>query len=330
MFLGSTEISQSEEEVQASVQTVETTETYGHFQIEPLRRGFAHTLGNPLRRILLSSLPGTAISTARVDSALHEFSTLEFMREDLVEFLLNVKGICIRSDDKEPGVCELEIEGPSEVHARDIKLPSGVEIVNVDHHLASLTGEGTLRVEFTVETGSGYVGSEERSGQPIGVIPLDMVFSPVTKCEYHVEDARVGRDTEYDRLIVKIWTNGTQDPLESLRGAARQLVESFTVVSGVQETTEVEPATLMPAQVEVPGEPLEDLRLSNRAMNCLKRHGVETVQEVSEMSEDDLYGLRGMGVRLVDEIREALSSRGLTLVGDPPIKTEVSSAEDGE
>ena len=330
MFLGSTEISQSEDEILAAVRTVETTETYGHFQIEPLRRGFAHTLGNPLRRILLSALPGTAIATARVDSALHEFSTLEFMREDLVEFLLNVKGIRIRSDDPDPGICELEIDGPSQVQAGDIKLPSGVEIFNVDHHLASLTGEGTLRVEFTVETGSGYVGSEERSGKAIGVIPLDMIFSPVTRVEYHVEDARVGRDTEYDRLIVKIWTDGTQVPLESLRGAARQLVDSFTLVAGVEETTEVETTTLMPAQVEVPGEPLEDLRLSNRAMNCLKRHGVETVQELAEMSEDDLYGLRGMGVRLVSEIRDALATRGLILSGDPPIAIDSPLAKDGE
>jgi len=330
VFLGSAEMSQSDDEIQASIQTVETNESYGHFQIEPLRRGFAHTLGNPLRRILLSSLPGTAISTARVDGLLHEFSTLDFMREDLVEFLLNVKGIRIRSDDPDPGVCELEMEGPSEVQAGDIKLPSGVEITNGDHHLASLTGEGTLRVEFTVETGSGYVASEERSGQPIGVIPMDMVFSPVTRVEYHVEDARVGRDTEYDRLIVKIWTDGTQEPLESLRGAARQLVESFAVVAGVEETPSVETTTLLPAQVEVPGEPLEDLRLSNRAMNCLKRHGVDTVQEVSEMSEDDLYGLRGMGVRLVEEIRASLATRGLTLMGDPPIATDPPSAEVGE
>ncbi len=324
MFLGPVESAQSEAELQPAVQTVETGDDFGHFQIEPLRRGFAHTLGNPLRRTLLAALPGAAIATARVDNALHEFSTLDYMREDLVEFLLNVKGIRLRSHEAESSVCYLEVEGPAEVTAGDIVLPSGVEIVNPEHPLATLTDNGSLRVEFTVENGSGYVGSEERTGLPIGVIPLDMVFSPVTKVEYHGESARVGRESEYDRLVIKIWTDGTATPLDALRGAASQLVDSFSLVAGVDEATDVAAAISVPTlrEAEGEGDPLEDLQLSNRALNCLKRHGIETVQDVAAKTEDELYELRGMGQRLVDEIRTALDGRGLALAAAAPASAE--------
>jgi len=322
VFLAPIENTRDEVDPQASIQPVEVDENYGHFHIEPLRRGLAHTLGSPLRRVLLAGLPGAAIATARVDGALHEFSTLEFMREDLVEFLLNVKGIRLTSlQDESPG-CSLEIEGPAEVTAGDIELPSGVDIANTDHHLASLTAKGTLRAEFTIERGSGYIGSEERTGLPIGVIPLDMVFSPVTKVEYSVEDAQIGRETLYDRLVIKIWTDGTTGPPDALRGAARMLSESFAMVAGVDETVDVETAGLVPNAVEVVSEALEELKLSNRAMNCLRRHGVETVEEVAAMTEDDLFNLRGMGVRLVDEIRDALVTRGLALASDALEKVE--------
>ena len=322
MFLAPITNTRDEVDPQASIQPVEVEGNYGHFHIEPLRRGLAHTLGSPLRRVLLASLPGAAIATARVDGALHEFSTLEFMREDLVEFILNVKGVRLRSFQEEPASCSLEVEGPAEITAGDIELPSGVEIVNTDHHLASLTAKGTLRSEFTIECGSGYVGSEERSGLPIGVIPLDMIFSPVTKVEYSVEDAQVGRETVYDRLVIKIWTDGTTSPPDALRGAARKLSESFAMVAGVDETVDVEVTGLIPNKVEVISEALEELKLSNRALNCLRRHGVETVEEVAAMTEDDLYDLRGMGVRLVDEIQESLATRGLSLASGTLEPTE--------
>ena len=299
--------------LQPGVEAVEVADNYGHFQIEPLRRSFGHTLGNPLRRILLSSLPGAAVSTARIDGVLHEFSTLEFMKEDVVEFLLNVKRIRLRSHESESVICYLEKEGPAEITAGDIELPSGVEIVAPDQYLASLTEKGTLRCEFTVEQGIGYIGAEERKGLPIGVIPLDSVFSPVTKVEYHVESARVGQDTEYDRLVIKVWTDGTTGPHDALRGAAAQLVDSFGLIAGVEDGVATPSRDLGLSEPEAPGEPLEDLRLSNRAMNCLKRHGVETIQELTGMTEEDLFGLRGMGVRLVDEIRDALGTRGLVL-----------------
>ena len=300
-------------DVQPTVETVEVADRYGHFHVEPLRRGFGHTLGNPLRRILLSSLPGAAVATVRIDGVLHEFSTLDFMREDVVEFLLNVKRIRVRSVEPEAAVCYLEKSGPAVVTAGDIEVPSGVEIINPDHYLTTLTGEGALRAEFTVTQGVGYVGSEERSGLPIGVIPLDMVFSPVAKVEYHVESARVGQETEFDRLVVKLWTDGTIGPEDALRTAARQLVESFGLIAGLgEEEAAVQPEGALVA-AEAPGEPLEDLKLSNRATNCLKRHGVETIQELIGMTEEDLYSLRGMGVRLVDEIQQALSARNLAL-----------------
>ncbi len=318
VFLGSAEVAQTTLDTPATVHTVEVADNYGHFQIEPLARGFGHTLGTPMRRILLSALPGAAIATARFDGVLHEFSTLEFMREDIVEFLLNVKRIRVRSANLEPSVVFLEKSGPAEVTAEDIELPSGVEIVNPAHYLATLTRKGTLRTEFTVEQGAGYVGAEERSGLPIGVIPLDMVFGPVTKIEYHVEQATVGRETEFDRLIIKIWTDGTMGPEDALRAAARQLVEAFGLIAGLEEGPAQPEPELALADAEAQGEPLEDLKLSNRAMNCLKRHGVDTIQELAQMSEEDLFGLRGMGVRLVEEIRDSLGSRGLSLAGEAP------------
>ncbi len=313
MFLGPVESTQAEADIQPAVQVVEVGDNYAHFHIEPLRRGFAHTLGNPLRRVLLSALPGAAFATARIDSALHEFSTLDFMREDLVEFLLNVKGVRIRSLDAESAVVYLEVEGPSEVTAADLELPSGIEVVNPAHHLASLTDAGFLRAEFSVESGAGYIGSETRGDLPIGVIPMDMVFSPVTKVEYHVESARVGRESEYDRLVLKVWTDGVMSPADALRGAAQQLIESFQLIAGVDETVDSVTSAFMPPIPEAEGDPLEDLKLSNRALNSLKRHELETVQELIRMSENDLYELRGMGERLVTEIREALELRGLAL-----------------
>ena len=322
MFLGPVESVQAEADIRPTVQMVEVGDNYAHFQIEPLRRGFAHTLGNPLRRVLLSALPGAAISTARVDSALHEFSTLEFMREDLVEFLLNAKGVRLRSHDSEPSVLYLEVNGPAEVTAADLELPSGVEVVNPGHHLASLTAAGVLRAEFSVETGAGYVGSETRGDLPIGVIPLDMVFSPVNKVEYHIESAHVGRESEYDRLVLKVWTDGAMSPADALRGAAGQLIESFQLIAGVDETVDTVPSGFMPPPPEAEGDPLEDLKLSNRALNSLKRHELETVQELVRMSENDLYELRGMGERLVNEIREALALRGLALADNAPAPDE--------
>lgn len=322
MFLGPVESTQAEVDIQPTVQMVEVGDNYAHFHIEPLRRGFAHTLGNPLRRVLLSALPGAAIATARVDSALHEFSTLDYMREDLVEFLLNVKGIRLRSHDADSAILYLEAEGPVEVAAGDLELPSGVEIVNPGHHLASLTEAGFLRAEFSVETGAGYVGSETRGDLPIGVIPLDMVFSPVTKVEYHVQPARVGRESEFDRLVLKIWTDGVISPADALRGAAQQLIESFQLIAGVDETMDVVASAFIPPMPEAEGDPLEDLKLSNRALNSLKRHELETVQELVGLSENDLYELRGMGERLVTEIREALAMRGLTLADNAPAPDE--------
>ena len=312
MFLESLEAASPAESAPIAVEAKELGDDYGLFHIEPLRRGFAHTLGTPLRRTLLSSLPGAAIATARIDGALHEFSTLEFLREDIVEFLLNVKRVRLRSFNREPSLCMLEQTGPGIVTAGQIEVPSGVEIVNPDHYLAELTGEGSLRCEFSVEQGIGYVPSEGTRTLPIGVIPLDRVFTPVTKVEYHVEHAQVGQDTEHDRLVMQVWTDGSTGPHDALRAAAQQLVDSFSMI-GDDDLVVGSTTDLLADQGVAPGEPLEDLKLSNRAVNCLKRHGVETIDEIAAMTEDDLFALRGMGVRLVDEIRAGLAQRGLTL-----------------
>lgn len=312
MLLESLEAASPVEPDPIAVEPKDLGDDFGLFHIEPLRPGFAHTLGTPLRRALLSSLPGAAIATARIDGALHEFSTLEFMREDIVEFLLNVKRVRLRSFNREPSLCMLEQTGPGVITAGNIEVPSGVEIVNPDHYLCELPSEGLLRCEFTVEQGVGYVPSEGAKSLPIGVIPLDRVFTPVTKVEYHVEHAQVGQDTEHDRLVLQVWTDGTTGPHDALRAAAQQLVKSFGMIGG-DEVAAGPAVDLLADQGVAPGEPLEDLKLSNRAVNCLKRHGVETIEEVAAMTEDDLFALRGMGVRLIDEIRAGLAQRGLTL-----------------
>jgi DNA-directed RNA polymerase subunit alpha len=305
------------------VEPKEVTDDYGLFHIEPLQRGFAHTLGTPLRRVLLSSLSGAAIGTVRIDGALHEFSTLDFMREDVVEFLLNVKRVRLRSFNREPSICHLECAKKGVITAADIEVPSGVEIVNPDHYLGEMTDSGPLRCEFTVEQGVGYVASEKSDYLPIGVIPLDRVFTPVTKVEYGVEHGRVGQDTEYDRLVLEIWTDGSKDPHDALREAAQQLLDAFGLISGGEGFAAVPAADLIVDQAVAPVEPLEDLKLSNRAMNCLKRHGLDTIQEVAALTEEDLFALRGMGLRLVEEIRDALIERGHSLA-DPETPVETS------
>ena len=314
--IDSLEVPSPADVINPAIVTQEASDNHGLFHIEPLRRGFAHTLGTPMRRVLLSSLPGAAISTARIDGALHEFSTLEFMREDVVEFLLNVKRVRLRSYNSDPSSCSLVRDKIGVITAGDIEAPSGVEILNPDHYLGEMTGKGPLQCEFSVVQGVGYVAFEQGVTLPIGVIPLDSVFTPVTKVEYRVEQARVGQDTEYDRLILEVWTDGTTSPHDALRLAAQQLAESFGSLATVDDTPEALSGELKTLQVVAASEPLEDLRLSNRAMNCLKRHGLETIQEVAALNRDELFALRGMGVRLVDEIRDVLAERGIALAND--------------
>lgn len=311
-----------------TINIIDTGDRHGHFVVEPLARGYGHTIGNPLRRVLLSSMPGAAITRISIDGVLHEFSNLSFMREDVTQFILNLKDVRMRVHGDGPISGLIEVKGPGVVTDSNIQVGPEVELINPEHHLATLDNkDGTLRVELVIERGIGYVGAEEQEDKQIGIIPLDARFTPVHRVQYAVERARVGRSTNWDRLAFQVWTDGTITPEEAVATASGILVDSYALMAKVanpQELLATVEAAVVP-EVEEPSTPVEELKLSNRALNCLKRHGIDTVEQLMELTKDELFDLRGMGVKLVVEIRERLAEDGLVIKGDPPI-----ASEDGE
>jgi len=293
----------------------ETDETFGRIVAEPLEAGFGITIGNALRRTLLSALPGTAITAVRIEGVEHEFTTLPHMKEDVVEFLLNVKDIRIRSLTDRPGKMFLDASGEGEVTAGQIQQTADYEIVNPELHLATLDSpEARLSIEFNVEQGRGYVPAGTSDGLAIGVIPVDAIFTPVRRVNYRIEHTRVGQVTNYDRLILEVWTDGSISPTDAVSNAAEVLAEQFAVFSrlGRPEPTMVgrglgSGAALAPDRYNTP---IEELNLSVRAYNCLKRSGLMTVGAVLEKSEEELLALRNFGRKSYDELKEKLVSMG--------------------
>src|SRR4051812_8756242 len=291
----------------------EGDESFGRIVAEPLRAGFGITIGNALRRTLLSALPGAAVTAVRIDGVEHEFSTIPHMKEDVVEFLLNIKDIRIRALSDRPGKMYLEATGPGEVTAGNIQQTADYEIVNPDLHLATLdSAEARLSVEMTVDQGGGYQPAGSADGMAIGVIPMDAIFSPVRRVNYKVEHTRVGQVTNFDRLILEVWTDGTINPVDAVSNAAEILADQFALFSrlGRPQPTMVgrglgSGAALAPDRYNTP---IEDLNLSVRAYNCLKRSGLMTVGAVLEKSEDELLALRNFGRKSYDELREKLVS----------------------
>ena len=292
----------------------ETEGTFGRIVAEPLEAGFGITVGNALRRTLLSALPGAAITAVRIEGVEHEFSTLANVKEDMVEFLLNVKDIRIRSLTERSGKMYLDIQGEREVSAADIQPTADYEIVNPEMHLATLESkDARLSVEFTIDQGRGYVPAGSADGLPIGVIPVDAIYTPVRRVNYRVEPTRVGV-TNYDRLILEVWTDGTIAPVDAVSSAAEILAEQFALFSrfGKPQSTVVgrglgSGAALPPDRYNTP---IEDLNLSVRAYNCLKRSGLMTVGAVLEKSEEELLALRNFGRKSYDELRDKLISLG--------------------
>jgi DNA-directed RNA polymerase subunit alpha len=293
----------------------ETDETFGRIVAEPLEAGFGITIGNALRRTLLSALPGSAITAVRVEGVEHEFTTVPNMKEDIVEFLLNVKDIRIRSLTDRPGKMFLEAAGEGGVTAGQIQQTADYEIVNPDLHLATLESkDARLSVEFSVEQGRGYLPAGTLDGAAIGVIPVDAIFSPVRRVNYRVEHTRVGQVTNYDRLIIEVWTDGTISPVDAVSNAADILADQFALFSrlGRPQPTMVgrglgSGAALPPDRYNTP---IEELNLSVRAYNCLKRSGLMTVGAVLEKSEEELLALRNFGRKSYDELKEKLISMG--------------------
>ena len=297
----------------------ENQETYGRFVAEPLERGCGVTLGNPMRRSLLNSLSGTAITWVKIDGALHEYSTVPHMREEVVEFLLNVKGIRLRSLIDRPGRLRLEVDGEGDVRAGDVMASADFEIVNPEHHLATLDSpEARLSVEFNVEHGVGYEPAGHDEGLPIGVLPVDAIYTPVRKANFSVEPTRVGQRSDLERLIVEVWTDRTIAPLDAMQNAGDLLMKQFFLFTMLDKEPEEEasPAQGLGISPDVYNTLVETLALSARTLNCLKRAGINRVGEVLSLPKSELLKIRNFGQKSLDELYSNLAERDMLLDQD--------------
>jgi DNA-directed RNA polymerase subunit alpha len=290
-------------------------ESYARFRIEPLEPGYGYTMGNALRRVLLSSIPGAAVTRIKIDGVYHEFATVAGVREDVTEIVLNVKGIRLRSYAERPVKLHLSKQGPGIARASDIDAPSNVEIVNPQHYIASLDGEDAqLDIELTVERHRGYLPVENRDPVPIGEIPVDAIFTPVPKVNYVVENTRVQQTTDFDRLLIEIWTDGTIKAGDALSHAAQVLVQYAQTISGFNQLMLDSDLPKAPDGLAIPADiydtPIEELDLSTRTYNCLKRADITKVGQVLEMDEKALLSVRNLGQKSMEEIRDKLIERG--------------------
>lgn len=293
------------------------------FIIEPLEPGFGYTLGNSLRRTLLSSIPGAAVTSIRIDGVLHEFTTVPGVKEDVTEIILNVKNLSVSSEHDEPVVAYLRKQGPGVVTAADIAPPAGVEFHNPDLHIATLNSKGKFELELTIERGRGYVSaSQNKSGdQEIGRIPVDSIYSPVLKVTFRVEATRVEQRTDFDRLIVDVETKDAIAPRDAVASAGTTLVELFGLareLNSAAEGIEIGPSPTDAALAADMALPIEDLELTVRSYNCLKREGIHSVGELVARSEADLMDIRNFGAKSIDEVKAKLVELGLSLKDSPP------------
>lgn len=299
------------------IEETQVTESRSRFTIEPLEPGFGYTLGNTLRRTLLSRIPGAAITTVRIEGVQHEFSTVEGVGEDVVDLLLNLKQVVLRIDAPEAQqTLYLSAKGKGEVTAAAIKCPAGVEVVNGDLHLATLSASGRLEVEMTAERGVGYRSSERNAhGDTIGIIPIDSIFSPVRRVAYTVESTQVGMMTNFDRLLLDVQTNGAVTPGEAVSSAGKTLGELMALFAGVGEGVGLELGDVITAEAASPDLelPIEALDLSERPRNCLRRAQVHTVGELVTKTEEDLLNITNFGQKSLEEVVAKLDELGLSL-----------------
>jgi len=298
-------------------------DTRSRFVIEPLEPGFGYTLGNSLRRTLLSSIPGAAVTSLRIDGVLHEFSTVPGAKEDVTEMILNIKELVVSSEHDDPQVIYLRKQGPCEVTAADIVAPAGVEVHNPDLHIATLNDKGKLEIEMVVERGRGYVPAAQNKlpGHEIGRIPIDSIYSPVLKVTYKVEATRVEQRTDFDRLIMDVETKPSMRPRDAMASAGKTLVELFGLVRELNvdaEGIDIGPSPSDAALAADLALPIEDLNLTVRSYNCLKREGIHTVGELVARSEADLLDIRNFGQKSIEEVKTKLAEMGLSLKDSPP------------
>jgi DNA-directed RNA polymerase subunit alpha len=318
------------------IEVEESREDFARVVAAPLLSGFGITLGNALRRVLLSSLSGAAVTSVRIDGVQHEFSTIPNVKEDVIEFLLNVKELRLRAASDRPGTLVLDVSGrDGEITAADLQVPEHYEVVNPDLHLATMDSpKGQLRVELNVEPGRGYVPAGQADGLALGVIPMDAMFSPVRKVNYKVGRTRVGQEANYDRLEIEIWTDGTISAVDAVSDSAEIIIEQFKLFAHMgQPPLPVVERGLGAGVVLTPEKynmPIEDLNLSMRAYNCLRRSGLMTVGQVLENSEEELLSLRNFGRKSYDELKDKLNEMDLLPVEQPEEVMEAPPLEEGE
>ncbi|GHO44040.1 DNA-directed RNA polymerase subunit alpha [Ktedonospora formicarum] len=295
------------------IKNTKTQGNYASYDIEPLEAGYGQTLGNALRRVLLSSLPGAAVTSIRIEGVQHEFQDVTGVLEDVTDIVLNIKKLRLRSFSEHPVTMRVEVSGEREVTAADIVAPSTVEIVNPELHIATLDNDNAhLDMELVVESGRSYVPADSKEDQPIGVIPVDAIYTPVQKVNYTVEHTRVGQMTNYDKIVLEIITDGTITPDEALRQSADILVRHLSLLANYRASLpepENAPLSSLPIPQKIYDTPIEELDLSVRAYNCLKRSNITKVGQVLSMNEEDLLGVRNFGEKSLQELRERLLAR---------------------
>ena len=301
-----------------NIECVDISDGYGKFVVEPLERGFGTTLGNAMRRVLLNSLPGVAVTSIKIEGVLHEFATIPGVKEDVTDIVLNLKGLYAVLHTDLPKVVRINAQGPCEVTAADIIGDSEVEIVNPDLHIATLNGDAALEMEITLEKGRGYVFSDKnkKPGTPIGVIPMDSIFTPIKKVNFTVENTRVGQVTDYDKLTLEVWTNGTIKPDEAVSLGAKIISEHLMLFFGLADSVSGVEIMVQKEDDKNDGileKSVDDLDLSVRSYNCLKRAGINTVEELTKMTEEDMMKVRNLGRKSLEEVQQKLAEVGLSL-----------------
>ena len=303
---------------------------YGKFTIEPLERGFGTTIGNALRRVLLSSLEGTAVTSCRIEGITHEYTAIPGVLEDVIDVMLNLKGLAIKTDSKEPQTLRIDVDKPGPVLASDIQLPAGVKVVNPDWLICTIADGGSFHADVVVERGKGYQANDiprnAKAGTPIDMLPIDATFMPVKRVRYDVESARVGDNIDFDKLTLEIWSNGTVDVTSALAQAADLLIEHFVQISSITGNSvhkEIEDKAVVAEETEEvvseeePSITIDELELSVRAYNCLKRASINSMAELLKKSEHDLLNIKNFGKKSSDEVIERLHHFGLDLAPNP-------------
>ena len=303
---------------------------YGKFVIEPLERGFGTTIGNALRRVLLSSLEGAAVTAVRIEGITHEYTAIPGVVEDVIDIMLNLKGLVVKTDSKETQHLRLDVEKAGPVLASDIQLPAGVKIVNPDWVICTIAEGGSIHADILVDTGKGYITQdvlkENKGGMPIDMLPIDATFMPIKRVSYNVEHTRVGDITDFDKLVLEIWSNGSIDVNNALAQAANMLIEHFMQIASitgqpvtvaVPQVTAAVTEEIVETQEETPSISIEDLELSVRAYNCLKRASINSMAELLKKSEHDLLNIKNFGKKSSDEVIEKLHQFGLDLMPNP-------------